>query len=265
MRPALATTGIGSLPFTSVDEALACSLAHDVPFMPELPSLDPREFLRSAHEERPDTALVRRFLTALPAGSACKVQLVGPATLGEGSLDTCLRRAHAMLHLLEGREVLFTLDEPSLRAPSGDHVLLLEELQRAGVRTGLHCCGRPAWDAVLRLPLDVVFLDARLSLEDLTKSPAWPRFVERGGAMGLGVLATSAPPDDLEARCASVLERLRQTTPALDALLQRSYVTPACGLALHAPAQVKTILPQLRRARALLLNEGRSADGARGL
>jgi hypothetical protein len=249
------TTGIGSLPFTSVDEALALSLAHDLPFMPELPALDSNEFLLGA---RPDAAVVSRFVQRVERGREVKVQLVGPTTLG--SVEACVQRMRSMLLVLGTRPVLFTLDEPSLKTPTVDHVVLLDVLREAGVRTALHCCGQPDWSAVLRLPVDVVFFDARLSLNEVVACDAWPTFVERGGAIGLGLLATSPPADDLTQRCKVVLERLRDTTPALDALLRRSYVTPACGLALQAT--VHDVLPQLRRARALLLNEGCSTDAA---
>jgi hypothetical protein len=249
------TTGIGSLPFTSVDEALTFSLAHDLPFMPELPALDSSELLLGA---RADAAVVSRFVQRVELGREVKVQLVGPTTLG--SVEACVRRARAMLEVLDTRPVLFTLDEPSLKTPTHEHSLLLDVLHQAGARTALHCCGQADWSAVLRLPVDVVFFDARLSLNEVVTCDAWPAFVERGGAIGLGILATSPPADELTQRCELVLGRLRETTPALDALLQRSYVTPACGLALHAG--VGDVLPQLRHARALLLNEAYSADVA---
>ncbi len=41
----LRTTGIGSLPFTDIDRALDSSFRLDVPYLPQLPSRDPREFM----------------------------------------------------------------------------------------------------------------------------------------------------------------------------------------------------------------------------
>ena len=46
--PALATFGIGSLPHTDGDAALACAFCLDIPTLPQLPMRDPQEFMLAA-------------------------------------------------------------------------------------------------------------------------------------------------------------------------------------------------------------------------
>jgi hypothetical protein len=41
----LSTTGIGSLPYTDVEEGLASAFRLDIPYLPQLPMRDPREFM----------------------------------------------------------------------------------------------------------------------------------------------------------------------------------------------------------------------------
>ena len=45
LLPPCATTGIGSLPHTQAELALQCSLQHDVPFLPQLPTGRPAELM----------------------------------------------------------------------------------------------------------------------------------------------------------------------------------------------------------------------------
>ena len=95
--PALATTGVGSLPFTSPDDAARHATgAYTLPFCPQLPRLDgdmvsewlgtdPCRCGWSADRDRERPAAWDRFLAQLdahpPDHATVKLQVTGPVTL----------------------------------------------------------------------------------------------------------------------------------------------------------------------------------------
>ncbi|MCK5245706.1 hypothetical protein KAR02_02335, partial [Candidatus Bipolaricaulota bacterium] len=110
------TTQIGSLPFSEVDQAVAYSLEHDIPFLPELTARgdammvyvkDPGKLSCLAAFKR------NRFETV-------KVQCVGPATLlqsgyeEDDAISRIYRHIEAILDGLAAEEMILFLDEPAL-------------------------------------------------------------------------------------------------------------------------------------------------------
>ncbi|MFZ5444075.1 MAG: hypothetical protein ACOZQL_29000 [Myxococcota bacterium] len=180
------TTGIGSLPFTEPAEALAYSLAHDLPFLPELPKLDPAEFmipaaLAGVATGRPELHVLERFLAGVPSPRLLKLQLAGPTTLAAFSRELprdaiapwLVLRVRAMIAAAQarGHEVLFVLDEPALVAhPPFALDVVTRAIREAGARVGLHCCGETDWHALLPLGLDALSFDARLSLDSVLRA-----------------------------------------------------------------------------------------------
>jgi hypothetical protein len=231
-----------------------------------------------------------------------KAQLAGPATVRWGTqlstggavvddaaLDSqvfrlLLARCLAMVKALRaaGATPLFYLDEPGLYAldtTDGRHLLMLQELrllvvalQREGALVGLHCCGNTAWEALLALGLDILSFDVRLSLGALLEA-AGPLdvFLAGGGALSLGIVPTDFGDE------ASVAELLLDTRVALESVLgtararqvlERSVLTPACGLALRTVSDAEQIVDQLRLAQTALGQpggaNGRDADARQG-
>jgi hypothetical protein len=215
-----------------------------------------------------------------------KAQIAGPATvrwgtqLGTGgavsddaALDRqvfrlLLARSLAMVKALRaaGATPLFYLDEPGLYAldvGDGRHLLMLQEirllivaLQREGALVGLHCCGNTRWEAVLELGLDLVSFDVRLSLDALLDVPGpLEAFLGGGGALSLGIVPTDlgeeASVQDLVAAAEVALESELGAARARSAL-ERSVLTPACGLALRIVPDAERIVEQLRTAQAAL-------------
>lgn len=214
------TTGVGSLPFTDVDEALRYSLAHDVPFLPELPKLDPAEFMIPAALEGfaagvPDLRMLERFLGALSSPRLIKLQMAGPTTLVAFGKDVgraevvpwLVLRARTMIAAARsrGHEVLFVLDEPALvsHAPFGLDVLV-PEVRATGAKVGLHCCGETSWAALLPLGLDALSFDAALSLASVRTS----------GFSGLQILGVHRRPSGAEDCWCSTPCGLALSTPA---------------------------------------------------
>jgi hypothetical protein len=215
-----------------------------------------------------------------------KAQLAGPATVRWGTqlatggavvddaaLDRqvfrlLLARCLAMVKALRaaGATPLFYLDEPGLYAldtSDGQHLLMLQELrllvvalQREGALVGLHCCGNTRWEALLALGLDLLSFDVRLSLDALLDVPGpLEAFLAGGGELSLGIVPTDFGEE------AGVAELLGKTEASFEsvlgtararAVLERSVLTPACGLALRTVPDAEQIVEQLRLAQATL-------------
>jgi len=163
-------TQIGSLPFTDVDRAIEYSLAHDIPFLPELTALgdammtyiqDPGALscLDAFHHHRFDVV---------------KVQCVGPATLRQSGYeeDDAIGRVYAhveaILDGLNAEETILFLDEPALGYVGFDYQRLWAPLfESFPVVRGVHVCGNMQWDELLEAEIDIVSFDA--SKYDITK------------------------------------------------------------------------------------------------
>ncbi len=156
-------TQIGSLPLTDVEEAVAYSLRHDIPFLPELPRRGDAmlTYIKNPGRLSALRAFQRhRFATV-------KVQSVGPATLilsGYAEEDALLRvhqHIEAILDGLVAEEVILFLDEPALGQAGFDFQRLWEPLF-AGlpVVRGVHVCGNMQWDHLFAAEIDIVSFDA---------------------------------------------------------------------------------------------------------
>ena len=180
-----------------------------------------------------------------------------------------MARALAMSRRLQsiGAKPVLYLDEPGLYAFSAKdpkHVLALRELrlliqtlQKNGVIVGLHCCSNTDWKSVLGLGLDILSLDASLSLETLLSEDHRAQvesFLDRGGRLSLGVIPTGRASLVHSFRVPELFAQLLDTmgTPWHDQperirkTLSTALYTPACGLALHSPADAEWVLDSLQ-------------------
>jgi hypothetical protein len=218
-----------------------------------------------------------------------KVQLAGPATVrwvarttaGQPAADVTeldqqlfrlsLAKSLALVKAVRraGATPIIYLDEPGLYAlERGNvrHLVVLKELQmlvvalqREGALVGLHCCGNTDWAQVLDLGLDLVSIDARLSLDALLEErDAWLRFLASGATLSLGIVPTDlASTWDLGELCDSVEASLRATTPpglAFEGLLARMLLTPACGLAMRSVLDAERLTGLVRDAQHRFLS-----------
>lgn len=197
--PALATTGVGSLPFARPAEAARHALgAYAVPFCPQLPRLDGdmvSEWLGAdpgrcgwtadRDRERPAAwdAFVEQLAAKPPDHGMVKLQVTGPVTLaialerGAGRMgagasvvslarDVCVwlaaNAAGQVSRLAEvGIDALVVVDEPGLAQAgvSAVETELWDPLRSVSSAWGLHVCGRVPWDLVGALELDVLSFD----------------------------------------------------------------------------------------------------------
>jgi hypothetical protein len=223
------------------------------------------------------------------------VQLTGPATvrwvarthtgsptsevpeLDQQLYRLSLAKALALVKAVRraGATPILYLDEPGLYAlehGNVQHLMVMKELQllvlalqREGALVGLHCCSNTDWAQVLDLGLDIVAIDARLSLDAVLEDrEAWLRFITSGATLSLGIIPTDlASAWELGELCDSVEASLRATTPAtlsFHALLSRMLLTPACGLAMRSVLDAERITEQVREAqrRFLALSKARA-------
>lgn len=330
--PPLTTTGIGSLPHKSVDDALRESFRVDVPYLPELPMRDTREFMlahategipgvvadaegmvavdldkwkkgRGVFDDKLHAAIEgNRLDLFLPTENAqaalwpflerlkrenrklAKVQIAGPMTVQwalrttTGEVPpaavhthvsrTILARTLALAQAVEAtgaRPVVF-FDEPGLYAFSRQqprHLLMMQELRinamalkKRGASVGLHCCSDADWGTLLGIGLDVLAIDAKLSLRSLLKAgDTLVTFVSMGGKLALGVIPTNAS-DGAEPMVTELVSGLRENLNTLEQyfptrasifehILSRSMLTPACGLALKTEREAEQVIDRL--------------------
>lgn len=214
-----------------------------------------------------------------------KAQLAGPFTvlgvlcagrevqeepgLEQGVFRLLLARALAMVKALRraGTTPLFYLDEPGLYAftrASARQLLALQELrlmvaslQREGALVGVHCCGNTDWGSVLESGVDLVSLDARLSLEPLLDArSALARFLDSGATLSLGIIPTDlAAGYTVEERVDAAEALLRAGLPpghSAQSVARHLLLTPACGLAMRSVPDAERILSELKQAQRLL-------------
>ena len=214
-----------------------------------------------------------------------KAQLTGPMTLrfvlrlSDGRplsaapeveaqvLKLVLARGLAMTRALRetGAHPVLFLDEPGLYAldrKDPRHLIALQELRililalrKEGATVGIHCCSNTDWASLLALDLDVLSLDARLSLGSLlAQGPAFAAFADAGKRLALGIV-----PTNLDARyqvgelVADVLESFRQhevPEERLQRVLASALLSPACGLAMRTVSDAERVFADLDEARA---------------
>jgi hypothetical protein len=343
--PALTTTGIGSLPHRSVTEAMHQAFRVDVPYLPELPMRDPREFMlahategipgivsdregmvaldldewkkgRGAFDDKLHAAIegnqlelflpshthqaaLDPFMNAVARENkrVAKVQLAGPLTV-QWSLTTTsgeVPPAAALTHVSRtilarslarakavgsaGAKPIVFFDEPGLYAFSRTqprHLLMMQELRinvmalkKHGAAVGLHCCSEADWVTLMGLGLDVLAIDAKLSLRSLLKAgETLVTFVSMGGRLALGVIPTNqgeqaTVPDLLNGMSdqLAVLEQYFPTRASIfEHILSRSLLTPACGLAFKTEGEAEHIIDQLDAFRSAY-RTSRSSSG----
>ncbi len=218
-----------------------------------------------------------------------KAQLTGPITarwaakLDDGrpvaalpKLDKqifrlALARSTAMARAIRerGARPLFFLDEPSLylldRRHNPQHAVVFEELrivilalQKEGAMVGAHCCGNADWSPVLKLGLNVLSIDARLSLGALlaTADTFWS-FVDGGGHLALGIVPTNLNSSFdvgglVQAALALIKAHASQGDRQVAQLLGQSLLTPACGLALRTIPDCEQVFEDLQSAQRTL-------------
>jgi hypothetical protein len=164
------TTQIGSLPFRDVDQAIAYSLQHDIPFLPELTALG--DAMLHYIQNPGHLSCLEKFKTY--EFETVKVQCIGPATLiasGYEENDALLRiytHIESIIKDLRAQEIILFLDEPALGYVGFDYERLWAPIfESFSVIRGVHVCGNMQWDQLFNADIDIISFDA--SNYDITK------------------------------------------------------------------------------------------------
>ena len=163
-------TQIGSLPFTDVNRAVAYSLEHDIPFLPELTALGDAML---QYVKNPGSLSCLAAFTQ-HSFETVKVQSIGPATLIQSGYDEddamarIYAHVEAILDKLDAQETILFLDEPALGYAGFDYRRLWAPLfESFPVIRGVHICGNMQWDQLFDAEIDIISFDA--SKYDITR------------------------------------------------------------------------------------------------
>lgn len=242
-----------------IDQTGRCVLRPDgEPGEPAFSSSWPA-FLVEVKARRPRVAKVQvggpvtvSSCTSLPDGA--------PARSIQGARDRitahlAARVAAQCAALLElGVTPLVVLDEPMLSTEFGELERVLNAARAAGAWVGVHCCGQAPWAEVLGLQLDLLSIDAGLSLESVLEARGpLAGFLKRGGRLGLGLIPTQLGARwTVDALCDAMERSMRAGCPDFRRVLAQSLLTPACGLAGHSVSQAERIAAAVTQAQQRL-------------
>jgi ketosteroid isomerase-like protein len=237
--PALATTGVGSLPFAGPADAVAhVAGAYELPFCPQLPRRDGdmlQEWLGGdpghcgwspdRDRERPAAwdGFVARMRRHPPAHRVVKLQVTGPVTLaialerasgrrGSGPEARSLAAeiavwlaAAAAGQVRElaglGLDTLLIVDEPGLAAAGlrQPHTAIWDPLRGASAAWGLHVCGVVPWPLIDALEPDALSFDLTRGRVGRPGLLTLARILARDGRVVWGIIDPVAPGDVGEA------------------------------------------------------------------
>jgi len=229
--PALATTGVGSLPHPDPRAAARhAACAYELPFCPQLPRRDgdmvhewlgapPGRCGWSAERDRTRPHAWGPWLAALraapPAHGVVKLQVTGPLTLcralegeGRGHADTPAPPAFAAdvaawlaAHVREqvallaeaGLGAVVVVDEPGLGAlhAGAGAEAAWDPLRAVAPAWGLHVCGPVPWALVDAAAPDLLSLDVATRTVDPPGAAVLRAMLRRGGRIAWGCV----PPD----------------------------------------------------------------------
>ncbi|NTW35922.1 MAG: hypothetical protein HGB17_07295 [Syntrophobacteraceae bacterium] len=160
-------------------------------------------------------------------------------------LDFMARRVNVQLSRLKelNSNAFMFVDEPGLQfifsgmsgynnlSAKEDMEYFFAQIERP---RGIHLCGNPDWDFLLRLDLDVLSLDMYSNGERFVSyTGSIRKFLDRGGILIWGMVPTNFEPfelesmDSLESRLVELWHSLDRKGIDLDFLLSRSMLSPA--------------------------------------
>jgi len=296
--PALATTGVGSLPFTAPAEAVRHAVnAYDVPFCPQLPRLD-GDMVRSwlgadpagcgwcpdRDRQRPAAwdAFVAEVAARPPADRIVKLQVTGPVTLAR-ALDRAAGRRETLVLAAEiarwlavsvreqllalrehGLDALLLVDEPGLAQAglSGRDGTVWDPLRLASAAAwGLHVCGTVPWTVVDAAEPDVLSYDLTRDHLPVAARPVITRLLARGGRIAWGAVDPAAPAS-VAGTSALLVAAIAGVGRRTGDVAAASLVTPACGTGLLSPARERLVAATLDAAVRVTAGAISAHDGA---
>ena len=225
MAKDILTTGVGSLPFRDIDEALAYSFKHELPFFPQLLNIhgDMIDQVKNCNFK-----YLELFINeARKRGkSPLKLQLAGPNTY-PGNVSDIYDCIEEVYKITNDTDIYLFFDEPII-----NHSQELEEVIRYAkkyfTKIGIHCCKK-------LLNKDVSYINS-LSLDifslDYILNPNIEGLISKKIDIMAGVITTKTTTKET---VSSLSERI-------------SYISATCGLA-HSQRDPELILNRLDSLR----------------
>jgi methionine synthase II (cobalamin-independent) len=198
-----------------------------------------------------------------------KMQLVGPVSFGftlndqngkaimynpdlyDASSKLLVAKARWQINLFKelADELLYFFDEPALSSFGSTAMITItkedvierfnemaDAIRAGGAKVGVHVCGRTDWSILLDSRIDLLNYDAYLFGNSLAiYADQLGAFLKRGGWIAFGIIPTSVDIDDedadsLEKKLRAIFKEVADAGgPAIDALAQRTIITPSCG------------------------------------
>jgi len=230
----LPITGIGSLPFEDIKEAIDYSLQHDIPFIPQLPSIE-GSMIQQIKEEK---------YTALEhwgrEHECYKIQLVGPQT-SKVKFEQIISYAQKLKVQLHQTPILF-IDEPVLNTIDKEYIDFYDKLSKE-FKIGLHCCANTDWNEVLKLPLSYISFDA----SHFESQFPYTDFLNKNIKIVLGLIPTDTTNYSID-------EIYKKHKDLILAHPEKIWLSPACGLGLHTQKHAYKVLTDLKELRNRFLS-----------
>lgn len=233
--PALATTGVGSLPFDDPVAAVRhASRAYGLPFCPQLPrrdgdmihewlGADPLRCGWASDRDRERPAAWDAFVAAVgaqpPEHRLVKLQVTGPVTLaralehaagrsgiGDGADDLARELAAWLAGNVAGQvarlrelgvDALVVVDEPGLASAAGCGIAsdVWDPLRVGAAAWGLHVCGPVPWALVGAAEPDVLSFDVTRYCVGGEGAAVLGALLRRGGRVAWGAVDAVRPDD----------------------------------------------------------------------
>ena len=157
------TTGIGSLPFQTIEEAFEYSFSHDLPFFPQLLHIHGNmiQQLKNCNFKHLD-----RFIDLAKEKkiSEIKIQIAGPNTSRQ-DFKTYKETISYLSNLIRELNPIFFLDEPILEAKE-PLIPIIGLLKENEFKVGIHCCNQISEkmvDMVSNINIDIFSYDSILN------------------------------------------------------------------------------------------------------
>ncbi len=166
-----------------------------------------------------------------------------------------------------GMDVIISIDEPYLTTlGSGffayDSAMaeeyIVSVLRSISCSRALHCCGNTDWSMVLGLPLDIISFDAYGYWEQFCAyAPEIRTFLERGGYIAWGMVPSTEDINRVTAvsigeQFIGILRTLSQKGLDPFLVVDRSILTPSCGLGSLTPGEARKAISMLQDLQAYL-------------
>lgn len=256
------TTGIGSVPFRNLRDAMDYVFEFSVPYLPEMPGADfMQRTLNMAGGKLPVELPSFAAEVARRRLPQAKLQMAGPLTLKyfqsegwkkigqKGFREAVLKLIRAMRAETSAELCLF-FDEPAIdSALDEEEVQLLKDcltyVQVEGVRTGIHCCNSFVMEDLLKLRPHFLSFDL-LSMASEVEAAGTEinKFLEHNGTLVWGAISSSPTKPAPAAPGAPDADEPLKLIPKYSR--SEVWLSPACGLSGWAEGRAKSVPSALK-------------------